>query len=153
MCVFFKDIHENGVVKDVCDIFKSINPQAITPIHMVALEALSTIICPVYGDFYSFPWKRGPHDSILEYIEASTTFDKLRNLIFNEIKGHDFVSKAMAVFTKEDENKNVEVRCSVLRFFVQFLQVFDTSFPKGDRAVDYFVQNNNFKNVIFQIAS
>ena len=91
MSVFFKDIHENGVVKDVCEIFNGINPNAVTPIHMVALECLSTIICPVYGDFYSFPWKRGPHDNILEYIEASKFFENLRNLIFSEIKGNEFI--------------------------------------------------------------
>jgi hypothetical protein len=50
---------------------------------MVAVELLSTLICPVYGDFYSFPWKRGPHDNILEYIEALQTFESLRELIFN----------------------------------------------------------------------
>ena len=118
MSVFFKDIHENGVVKDVCEIFKGINPNAVNAIHMVALECLSTIICPVYGDFYSFPWKRGPHDSILEYVEASKYFENLRNLIFTEVKGHDFIQKALAVFNKEDGSENVEVRCSVLRFFI-----------------------------------
>lgn len=70
MQVFFKDICENGVVKDLCDIFKTTEQGKINPIHLVALEAVSTLMCPVYGDFFSFPWKRGPHDSILEYLEA-----------------------------------------------------------------------------------
>jgi len=64
MLSFFKDILENGMVKEVCDVFKTISNNNITPLHMVAAECLSTIICPVYGDFYSFPWKRGPHDVI-----------------------------------------------------------------------------------------
>jgi len=121
MSTFFKDIHDNGVVKDVCEIFKGINPNAITPIHSVAVECLSNIICPVYGDFYSFPWKRGPHDSIIEYTEASQFFERLRKLIFTEVKNNDFISKALAVFAKEDENQHVEVRCSVLRFLIQIL--------------------------------
>ena len=70
MQAFFKDILENGIVRDVCEIFKTISEDQVTPIQMVALQNMSSLICPVYGDFYSFPWKRGPHDSILEYIEA-----------------------------------------------------------------------------------
>jgi hypothetical protein len=74
---FYKDISDNGIVKEACDVFRSINAK-VTPIHMVAVQAISSMVCPVYGDFYSFPWKRGPHDSILEYNEASATFEGLR---------------------------------------------------------------------------
>ena len=91
MLQFFKDISENGVVKDVCDVFRTISQNNITPLHLVAVQAISTIICPVYGDFYSFPWKRGPHDSIQEYIEAQETYDSLRKMIFSELNGADFI--------------------------------------------------------------
>jgi len=47
------------------------NLNGVNALHMVAAEVLSTLICPVYGEFYSFPWKRGPHDNILEFVEAS----------------------------------------------------------------------------------
>ena len=67
---FFKDLIEIGLLKDVCEIFKTKNNNQVGPVHTVALEVLSTICCPVYGDFYSFPWKRGPHDNILDYTEA-----------------------------------------------------------------------------------
>lgn len=65
---------------------------------MVAVELLSTLICPVYGDFYSFPWKRGPHDNILEYIEALSTFESLRELIFNQLKEFDFLGKFIVIY-------------------------------------------------------
>jgi len=92
----------------------------------VALESLSTLICPVYGDFYSFPWKRGPHDNILEYTEAEKIFDNMRDKIFTQIKDFDFVGKALAIFMIEDESKFVEVKCSVLRMFNQMLRSFDS---------------------------
>ncbi len=50
---------------------------------MVAAQVVSTLVSPVYGDFYSFPWKRGPHDNILEYTEASATFELVRESVFN----------------------------------------------------------------------
>ena len=120
---FFKEISENGMLKDVTDIIKSGKQPG--PVHIVALEALSTLICPVYGDFYSFPWKRGPHDNILEYTEAQTIFENMRDKIFLLIKDFDFVSKALAIFMSEDESKTVEVKCAVLRMFNQMLRSFD----------------------------
>ena len=122
---FFNDILDSGVVKDVCDILKSMPTNGITSLHMVTIEVLSTIICPVYGDFYSFPWKRGPHDSILEYTEASKIFERVRLAIFNNLKDFDFVAKSLAIFVKEDESKHVEVKCSIIRLFTQFLRSFD----------------------------
>ena len=63
------------------------------------------MVCPVYGDFYSFPWKRGPHDSILEYTEASTIFEQIREAIFLYLRDFDFVGKALTIFQSEDESK------------------------------------------------
>lgn len=125
MAQFFKDITESGVLKEVADIVKSKNNNSVGPVHIVALECLSTLICPVYGDFYSFPWKRGPHDNILEYIEAQSIFESMRDKIFMYVKDFDFVGKAIAIFMMEDENKSVEAKCSVLRMFNQMLRSFD----------------------------
>jgi hypothetical protein len=81
----------------------------------VASEVVSTLACPVYGDFYSFPWKRGPHDNILEYTEAQVIFERMRETIFVHLKDFDFVSKLVQVFQSEEESKTVEVKSSVLR--------------------------------------
>ena len=90
---YYKEINENGTIKEICEILKSNKQHA--SVHIVALECISLLICPVYGDFYSFPWKRGPHDNINEYIEANITFDSLRQNIYNNIKDSDFVGKAL----------------------------------------------------------
>lgn len=103
---------------------------SVTPIDTVAMECLSTLMCPVYGDFYSFPWKRGPHDNILEYTEAVTIFEKVRESIFVCVKDFDFIGKALAIFLNEDEMKNVEVKCSVLRLFNQTLRTFDIAYSQ-----------------------
>ena len=104
------------------------------------------MICPVYGDFYSFPWKRGPHDNVQDYLEASTHFEKLRFSVFNELKSTDFISKLIMVFTKEDELKNVEVKCSVIRMMIQMLR-------NHEQCVTTFIQSNNFKNWVLQVAT
>lgn len=110
------------------------------------------MICPVYGDYYSFPWKRGPHDSILEYIEASQFFETLRTKIFFELKGQDFITKALQVYFQEEESQQLEVRCSVLRFLLQLLRSFDTRLPKGERALDFYLQNPTLMKTAQSIA-
>jgi len=118
---------------------------------MVALENLSTIICPVYGDFYSFPWKRGPHDSILEYIEAQKHFENLRQKIYFELKEQDLIAKALMIYFKEEDPEKLEVRCSTLRFLNQLLKSFDISQPKGERAIELFISDKSSVNLISQI--
>ena len=122
---YFKEIDNIGVIADVCSILKTMQNSNITALHMVAVQVISTLVSPVYGDFYSFPWKRGPHDNILEYTEASNTFESVRESIFNQLKEFDFVGKTIAVFQKEDETKYVEVKCCVLRLYIQLLRTFD----------------------------
>ena len=94
---FFKEIKDNGVIRNVCDILKAKSNQ-ITAIHSLAAECLSILVCPVHGDFYSFPWKRGPHDSILEYTEASVIFEGVREMVFAHLKEFDFVTKLLSIF-------------------------------------------------------
>jgi hypothetical protein len=152
---FFKEVSENGIIKEVTELLKSKNNNSVGPVHVMALECLSTLICPVYGDFYSFPWKRGPHDNILEYIEAQSIFENMRDKIFLQIKDFDFVGKALAIFMSEDESKSVEVKCSVLRMLNQMLRSFDAQnnlARKNDGALDMFLSNPNLKNVLSNAA-
>lgn len=82
---FFKDLLESGLIKEICSIFADFDETSsknVTPVNMAAAEVLSTLICPVYGDFYSFPWKRGPHDNIMDFVEVSPIFEKLREKVF-----------------------------------------------------------------------
>lgn len=151
MQAFFKDITELGVVKDLCDIFKQSQANTLSAIHMVALECLSTLLCPVYGDFFSFPWKRGPHDSILEYIEASKQFEVVRKQIFTELKNYELIKKTLLIFSKEEE-PHLEVRCSALRMLIQLLKSFPSSNPKNERAIDLFIADKTSVQTIFNIS-
>lgn len=86
------------MINEICSILKSVQNNNVNSIYMVAVELLSTLICPVYGDFYSVPWKRGPHDNILDYIEALSTFESLRELIFIQLKEFGFIGKFMHIY-------------------------------------------------------
>jgi hypothetical protein len=71
---FYKDIFEQKMINDLCQIIASVG-QVATPLQKVAVHVLSIIVNPVYGETYSFPWKRGPHDNLNEYLETLPAFD------------------------------------------------------------------------------
>ena len=59
---------------------------------------------PFFGDTYSYPWKRGPHDNLPEYLEALPTFDNvLRQTIFAQLTEFDFLGKLSLIYQSEDE--------------------------------------------------
>jgi len=67
----------------------------------------------------------------------------------------DFVGKALAIFSAEDqkahEAKHLEVKCSVLRFFNQTLRTFDNTYSQmrqAEGALDAFLSNPNLKTVL-----
>jgi hypothetical protein len=76
---FYKDLMDLKLINDLCFIIASGTYNASSPIVKVAVHVLSIIVNPVYGDTYSFPWKRGPHDNLGEYFEALMVFDMARN--------------------------------------------------------------------------
>jgi hypothetical protein len=69
----------------------------------VAVQTLSILLNPIYGETYSFPWKRGPHDNLKEYLETVPIFDSVRNAAFQTLLEFDFISKLASVFHSEDE--------------------------------------------------
>ena len=84
---------------------------------MVAFQVVSSIICPVYGDFYSFPWKRGPHDSVQDYLECVPTYEKLRRVVYSSLVDFDLIQRMICVFQKEEEPK-CEIKSSILRMMI-----------------------------------
>ncbi len=103
------------------------------------MHVLSIIINPVYGETYSFPWKRGPHDNLNEYLEALPSFDLIRQLIANQTNEFDFFGKLGVIFSSEDENQHVVTKVAVLRVITQLLR-----FKKdlSDQVADTIISHN-----------
>lgn len=58
---FYREVIENGIDIELCSaILKGANKASA--IEMTATHVLAHLINPAFGDTYSFPWKRGPHD-------------------------------------------------------------------------------------------
>lgn len=84
---------------------------------------MSIIINPIYGDTYSFPWKRGPHDNLNEYLEALNTFDMVRNTTYQCLSDFDYMGKLAVIYNSEDESQYVVTKVATLRVVTQILRL------------------------------
>jgi hypothetical protein len=57
---FYRDIIDNSFEIDLCTIF--MKSKEASAIEMAAIHVLAQLLNPAFGDTYSFPWTRGPHD-------------------------------------------------------------------------------------------
>jgi hypothetical protein len=81
------------------------------------------LISPPYGDTYSFPWKRGPHDNLGEYLETFTRYTEIRKIVFQSFKEFDFLKVLTAVYNSEEDGKGVVVsKVACLRVIIQLLR-------------------------------
>lgn len=119
---FYKDIIESKILQDVITLVASVGSVA-TPLQKVAVQVLSVIINPIYGETYSFPWKRGPHDNLNEYFEACSQFEQVRAFASSSLSEFDFLQKLVNVFNSEDENHYVVTKIAVLRIITQLLRL------------------------------
>lgn len=55
-------------------------------------------IHPQFGDTYSFPWRRSPHEAICEYNESSQIFDNLRNTLWSNLYEFDWLARFVNLF-------------------------------------------------------
>jgi len=78
---FYKELVDSKIINDICSIIGSVGSSG-NPLHKVAVQVLSVIVNPIYGDTYSFPWKRGPHDNLNEYLEVLPIFDQVRHTAY-----------------------------------------------------------------------
>ena len=104
---FYKDLVEQKIIHDLCLVIQSATSAqqaAGFPLQKAAIHVISVLINPYYGDTYSFPWKRGPHDNFNEYLEVLPVFDSvLRQTIYQSLCDFDFLSKFTLIFNAEDE--------------------------------------------------
>jgi hypothetical protein len=85
---------------------------------------ISVLINPYYGDTYSYPWKRGPHDNFNEYLEVLPVFDSvLRQTIYQSLCDFDFLQKITLIFNAEDETQQAVTRVAILRILIQMLRL------------------------------
>ena len=87
----------------------------ISAITKTVVHVLSILINPAFGNLFSFPWIRGPHDQLIEYNDAVNSFETVRLTVYKYFTEFDFVGALMAIYHEEDEAQYVMTKMAVLR--------------------------------------
>lgn len=95
-------------------------------VHKVAVQLIATLINPAFGDSYSFPWLRGPHDQMIEYNDHVATFEQIRVDCFRFMNGFDFCKALINIYTAQEEVEHMMTKVSVFRVIAQLIRIKDT---------------------------
>lgn len=104
MVNFYKELIDLRIISDLMGML-SLTGKQVTPQSIVVSQVISIIMCPMYGDTFTFPWKRGPLDTIAEYFEAANQFELTRHHINDCLFGIDWIGDMITIFNSENESK------------------------------------------------
>jgi hypothetical protein len=92
----------------------------------VAVQLIATLTNPAFGDSFSFPWLRGPHDQMIEYNDHVATFEQIRVDCFRFMNGFDFCKALINIYAAEEEVEHIMTKVSVFRVIAQLIRIKDT---------------------------
>jgi fused len=121
MIGIYKEFIDLKLIEDLSDYVSTIS--ITTDSHQIfAIKVLSTAIHPFYGEVYSFPLKRGPHSSVLEYNESYEHFEMLRDTVHNALSSFSLIGKLCYAY-KELFDSDTVTCVSIFRIFLQMLRI------------------------------
>lgn len=87
---------------ELCAILLKPGPK-VTAVEIAVVQVLAQLINPAFGETYSFPWKRGPHDQIIEYQDLVPLVEQIRARIYKKLVSVDFIASLIAVYNSEEQ--------------------------------------------------
>ena len=81
------------------------------------------LVNPAFGNLFSFPWMRGPHDQLIEYNDAVNSFETIRMTVYKFFTEFDFVGALMAIYHEENEQNFLMTKMAVLRIITQLTRI------------------------------
>ena len=118
---FYKEVVEYGIDVELCSIILKGNLK-VTAVEVAATHVLAHLINPAFGDTYSFPWKRGPHDQIIEYQDLVPLVEHIRARVYKKLSSTDFIATLMQIFHHE-QDPEVMTKVATLRIITQLLRI------------------------------
>jgi len=115
---FYKEIVEHKVLPILIALFWKM--ETVQQAHIYLIKVLTVFMHPIYGDIFTFPWRKSSSESISEFNEALPLFECLKQEIASSIEELDWADILIKVFNAEDESNLTKV--SVLRLILQCLR-------------------------------
>ena len=120
MINIYKEIIDMKLLENACLMIGQISSSA-NQLQKLAIEVVSTAVHPFYGEVYSFPWLRGPHNAVLEYNENISSFEVLRETVYNCLNEFDWTNKLTTAYKEFFDSDSIACIC-IFRIVLQMLR-------------------------------
>ena len=121
MVGIYKEIIDLNLLDELAKIILGISGST-TDMQRLAIDVLSTSVHPFFGEVYSFPWKRGPHSSVLEYNDCLGNFEMIRESVHDSLFQFSWINKFTFAF-KELYDNNPVTCIAIYRIILQMLRI------------------------------
>ena len=111
---FFRELIEFQIITTLVTNLRDAG-KSVTATHLATTHVLAMLLNPAFGNSFSFPWKRGPHDQINEYLDAAPTLEQLRITVYHRFTEFDFLNSLMTIYHSENEKEHLMSKVAVMR--------------------------------------
>ncbi|KAL4452973.1 hypothetical protein ABPG73_012917 [Tetrahymena malaccensis] len=117
---FYKELIEIKFIPDSIALLKSMeNAQSL---HNFIIQVLAVLVHPVYGDIFTFPWKRGLSGAVSEFCECLSIFECLKTQVYTYLQEVDWLSLFVRLYNSEEDNSKL-TKISILRIVMQGVRI------------------------------
>lgn len=123
---FFKELFEVKFIQDIKQILLLF--ENASNLQRYTIQVLGVLVHPIYGEIFSFPWKRGSNESneikninsllkldVIEFNESYPLYDCLKQSIYNTLNEFDFLALFIKLYSADEESNLTKL--SILRVF------------------------------------
>ena len=128
---FFRELIEYNIIGSLVSNIREIS-KTVTPIQLASIQVLAMLTNPAFGNTFSFPWKRGPHDQINEYLDCAPTLEMIRINVYKHLSEFDFLNALMTVYHSENEQEHLMTKVAVLRIITQLSRIKKDNLVNAD---------------------
>ena len=110
---FYKDVLEMQFLSEIISFLKKAD--IIMALHLYIVKVVAVFVHPIYGDLFTFPWRRNANDNIAEFNESWPLFESIRQNVIMTLDAFDWPTALSKVYEVEEDSSQGLTKVSVLR--------------------------------------
>jgi fused len=102
---------------------------------------IGVLIHPIFGDIFTFPWKRNQSEIVFEFSENLPYFENIKQLVVNALLEIDWLGIFIKLYNSEEEATSL-TKISIMRVILQCIRISKEMVEKcsGNKNLIYLIQ-------------
>ena len=110
---FYKDVLETQFLSEIIAFLKKAD--TILALHLYIVKVVAVFVHPIYGDLFTFPWRRNANENIAEFNECWPLFESIRQNVILALDSFDWSTALLKVYKVDEDSSQGLTKVSVLR--------------------------------------